>query len=57
MVGGTIALLIVLVFIAVSRNRDRRREPEPWQSLVGCGCLGAALLFWLFLILTIMQAG
>ncbi len=49
--AGIVALLVILVLIAIYKDRNRR-PPEPWQTYVGCGCLGAAIFFWIILILT-----
>jgi RsiW-degrading membrane proteinase PrsW (M82 family) len=54
--AGIIALLVILVLIAISKDQNRR-PPEPWQTYIGCGCLGVAILFWIILILTIATSG
>ena len=54
--AGIIALLVILVLIAISKDQNRR-PPEPWQTFVGCGCLGISVLFWIVLILNVATAG
>ncbi len=46
---GIIDLPVILVLIATSKDQNRR-PPEPWQTYIGCGCLGVANFFWIIFI-------